>query len=377
MVRRFNSTPSAVSNSHFTRVAIHAEQLESRETPSISTFGEEVWSQPLATAPAHTGQVAKPLLAEPRGRFAVGTEGGGTAQVNVYDAKTNALLGIINPFGRGYTGAVTVATGDVTGDGVEDIVVGAGRGLTPQVKVFDGVNLRELGTLMPYSVTFTGGVSVAVGDVNGDGRADIVTGAGIGSAPHVKMFSGTTLFPTAGGTLNAKAPAVKNYFAFETSFRGGISVAVGDINGDGKGDIVVGKKAGQTPQVKAFSGKDDSTLVNMYAFLPNYTGGVSVAVGDVTGDGKAEIVAGKAGTGPGTVRVFQGDTMKAEYTALEGDTGVRVALQDIDGDGVSEVIAASGTGTAPKVKVLSPMLGASLREFPGFLPMFNRGLSVG
>ncbi len=376
MVRRFSQSPSAVTAPRFTRVAIHAEELEARDTPSIAGT-EDVWSQPLATPPAHTGQIARPLLAEPRGRFAVGTEGGGVAQVNVYDAKTNALIGIINPFGRNYTGSVTVATGDLTGDGVEDIVVGAGRGLTPQVKVFDGVTLRELGTLMAYSPTFTGGVSVAVGDVTGDGRADLVTGAGVGSAPHVKMFNGVNLFPTAGGKLNAAAPAVKSYFAFETTFRGGITVAVGDINGDGYGDIVVGKGAGEKPQVKAFSGKDDGTLVNMYAFLPSYTGGVSVAVGDVTGDGKAEIVAGKAGAGPATVRVFSGDTMKAEYTAFTGTTGVRVALQDIDGDGVKEVIAASGVGTAPKVKVLSAMTGTARREFPGFMPWFTRGLTVG
>ena len=260
MVRRFSQSPSAVTAPRFTRVAIRAEELEARDTPSI-TGTEDVWSQPLANPPAHTGQIARPLLAEPRGRFAVGTEGGGVAQVNVYDAKTNALIGIINPFGRNYTGSVTVATGDLTGDGVEDIVVGAGRGLTPQVKVFDGVTLRELGTLMAYSKTFTGGVSVAVGDV--------------------------------------------------------------------------------------------------------------------TGDGRAEIVAGKAGAGPATVRVFSGDTMKAEYTAFVGSTGVRVATQDIDGDGVREVIAASGSGTAPKVKVLSAMTGTARREFPGFMPWFTRGLTVG
>ena len=373
MVRRFN--PSNVTVSRFTRVALDAEQLEGRETPAV-VGTEDLLSQPPAM-PAHTAQIARPLLVEPRGRFAVGTEGGGTAQVNIYDAQTNALIGIINPFGRGYTGSVTVATGDLTGDGVEDIVVGAGRGLTPQVKVYDGATLKELGTLMAYSNTFTGGVSVAIGDVNGDGRADLVTGAGIGSAPHVKMFNGTTLFPTAGGSLNAKAPAVKSYFAFETSFRGGISVAVGDVNGDGKGDIVVGKKAGEMPQVRAFSGANNSTLVDMYAFLPGYTGGVSVAVGDVTGDGRANIVASTAGPGGNTVRVFDGDTMKAQYKPLEGDTGVRIALQDVNGDGVKEVIAASGTGTAPQVKVVSSMTGTPLRAFPGFMPWFNRGLTVG
>lgn len=374
MVRRFNRFPSITTYTH-PRAVIRAEELEARETPSIAGAGEDLYSQPQLTT-TRSGQIARPLIAEPRGRFAVGTEGGGTAQVNVYDAQTNALIGIVNPFGRTHTGAVTVATGDLTGDGVEDIVVGAGRGLTPQVKVFDGVTLRELGTLMAYSNTFTGGVSVAVGDINGDGRADLVTGAGIGSAPHVKAFSGTNLFPTAGGKLNASASLLKNYFAFETTFRGGINVAVGDTNGDGYGDIVVGKGAGEKPQVRAFSGKTDATLVDMYAFN-YYSGGVSVAVGDINGDGKAEIVVSKSGAGPATVRVFSGDNLKAEYTPFTGNSGAKVAVQDTDGDGKKEVIAATGPGTAPSVKVVNGMTGLSSRVFPGFMPWFTKGLTVG
>jgi hypothetical protein len=358
-----------------------AERLEARDTPSGA--GEEVLSLPHLPGmggvyptemqpPAPT--VKKPLLQEPRGRYAVGTAGGGVAQVNVYDAKTGAMLGILNPFGRNYTGGVTVATGDVTGDGVEDVVVGAGRGRAPEVKVFDGVTLREVGSFLAYSKTFHGGVTVAVGDVTGDGRADLVTGAGVGSAPHVKVFGGAETFSKAGRMLTAAPVARMNFFAWDAGFRGGVSVAVGDVNHDGRGDVVVGQGPGGNG-VRAFSGATGGTLLDLKPFGTAFDGGVSVAAGDVTGDGKAEVIAG-AMRGVGQVKVFTGAVPVAAYTAFDARVGARVAVQDTDGDGVKEVLAAVGGG-APKVKVLAGTTGAVKRQFPAVLARFNSGLTVG
>ena len=183
MVRRSTRFPARSPAPIPFRISMRAERLEARDMPSVSTFAAvfpspdfpnagDVQSPPALPAPP---AIAHTLLAEPRGRFAIGTSGGGLTQVNVYDARTNALLGILNPFGGRSTLGVTVATGDVNGDGIEDIVVASGRGGKPIVEVYDGRNLRKLGSFEAYSTTFTGGVSVAVADVNGDGRPDIIT----------------------------------------------------------------------------------------------------------------------------------------------------------------------------------------------------------
>lgn len=381
MVRRFNPAPaSSLSVLDFPfRTTLRAEQLERRETPSAGS--EDVLSLPHlpgmgSVYPIDFQQAQPPLVQQARGRYAVGTAGGGVAQVNVYDAPTGSLLGILNPFGRNYTGAVTVATGDVTGDGVEDVVVGAGRGRTPDVKVFDGRTLKEVGSFQAYSKTFLGGVSVAVGDVNGDGRADIVTGAGITGAPHVKMFSGAELFAGTSGKMatNAVPVARMSFFAYDATDRGGISVAVGDVTGDGKGDIVVGQGPGRGG-VRAFSGATGGTLLDLKPFGTTFDGGVSVAVGDVTGDGKADVVVG-AMRGTGSVKVFSNGTEVAAYTAFADRVGVRVAVQDTNGDGKAEVIAAAGS-SRPSVKILAGTTGATLRAFPAMTPQYNSGLSVG
>ena len=152
-------------------------------------------------------------------------------------AGSNGVVTVTNPNGTtrfsltpyaGFTGGVRVAVGDVTGDSVVDIITGTGAGGAPHVKVFDGVTGAEIRSFFAFSPAFLGGVSVASADIDGDTVADIIVGAGPGAGPHVKVFSGAT------------GAEIRSFFAYGAAFTGGVNVAGGDIDNDGNADIVTG-----------------------------------------------------------------------------------------------------------------------------------------
>ncbi|WP_171475860.1 FG-GAP-like repeat-containing protein [Frigoriglobus tundricola] len=114
-----------------------------------------------------------------------------------------------------------------------------------------------------FDAGFRGGVTVAAGDVYGTAAAEIVVGAGPGAGPAVAVYSG------AGTLLNA-------FFAFDPLFTGGVTVAAGDVTGDGRADLVVGAGPGAGPAVAEYSGTDLTLLDAFFAYDPRFTGGVCV-----------------------------------------------------------------------------------------------------
>src|SRR6185295_12251221 len=102
------------------------------------------------------------------------------------------------------------------------LATAADAGALPAVRVFDFTSGTEKFNFLAYDSSFRGGVRVATGDVNGDGIPDIITAPGAGGGPHVKVFDGAT------GRLEI------SFMAYAPTFTGGVYVAAGDVNGDGK-----------------------------------------------------------------------------------------------------------------------------------------------
>lgn len=300
-------------------------------------------------------------------RLAVGADAGAAPQVTVFDVNGSPLQSFF-AFAPIFTGGVRVALADIDGDGVSDVIAGAGAGGAPQVRVFSGSNGSVLRDFLAFPAGFVGGIYVAGGDVNGDGRADIIVGAGSGGTPQVRAFSGRD------------SSLLRDFLAFEAGFTGGVRVAAGDIDGDARADIGAARGPGGTPQVRVFSGRDASVLHGFLAYAPGFTGGVFVASGDVDGDGRADLVTGAdAGGGP-QVNVFSGEDLRPMagfFAYAPGFTGgVRVAAADLNGDRVAELLSGPGAGIAPQVNVYPGPGYANPASFLAFAPTFTGGLNV-
>jgi hypothetical protein len=312
--------------------------------------------------------------------YAVGAGAGGGPEVKVFEAD-GTLRFDFNAYAVNFTGGVRVATGDVNGDGVDDIITAAGAGGGPHVRVFDGTTGTELGSFFAFLPTFVGGVYVATGDANGDGKSDIIVGSGSGLIATVEVIDATKLNQVQANGQIANTALLLRLSPYG-SFTGGVTVAGGDVNGDGKADVITGAGAGGGPHVQAFSGANGQSLASFFAFAGNFSGGVFVASADENGDGRADIIVGAGAGGQPQVKVFDGSNVNTVLTSFLAYSanftgGVRVSAFDINGDGRAEIVTGAGTGGGPHVRLIDDVSLVAQREFFAYDSAFLGGVFVG
>jgi hypothetical protein len=242
---------------------------------------------------------------------------------------------------------VSIAVGDVNNDGTLDVVTGSGPGVPGAIRLFSLTG--EMLANPPHAVYdgFTGGVNVAIGDVTGDGKNDVVTGAGPGGGPHVLVLSHASecnCFETVG-----------SFFAYDPAFGGGVNVATGGPATDGKREIVTGAGSGGGPNVRRFSASG-SLLGSFFAYDPAFGGGVSVAAGSDPFNGLGRIVTGAGPGGGPHVRVFDDDGNRlnefyAYNPAFSG--GVSVALGRATRSLSTQIVTSPGAGGAPHLQIFN------------------------
>ena len=177
------------------------------------------------------------------------------------------------PYGTGFSGGVNIA---VEG---RRIVTGTQSG-GAHVRIYSlSGKLVDTGCF-PYGPAFRGGVNVAMADVLGNKTGkEIVVGAGQGGGPQVMVLN------------KSCKPTGQQWFAYDSNVRTGVWVAAGDVNNDGKDDIVTIPGKGGAPVVKIFTGRGKQIKKSFYAFSSSNASGAQVAVSDIDGDGDNELIA--------------------------------------------------------------------------------------
>lgn len=190
--------------------------------------------------------------------------------------KNGTKIASFSPYSEKYKGAVNLAA-KISGGYIRQIVTGAAAGGGPQVSIFSPTG-KLLGNFFAYDKKSRGGVNLAFGDIDNDNQDEIITGPGAGLEPVVKIFT--------------QAGVLKNSFlAYDKNFKGGVGVAVGDVNNDGQTEIITVPGAGGGPHVRIFNFQGKA-IGGFFAYDKNYRGGLRVGVGDVNNDGTPDILTG-------------------------------------------------------------------------------------
>lgn len=280
---------------------------------------------------------------EPAGKTQIiaGAQKGGNPHIKTFDKNGTPTGQSFFAFDENFRGGVDVALGDVNGDGNDDIIVGAGPGGGPHVRIFDH-NGKEIFNFFPFHPSFRGGVSVSAGDIDGDGKAEVIVAQKSNGQAWVKAYK-----------VEKGAPIVTIFNAFG-NVESGADVTTGDIDRDGKDEIIVGAGRGGGPYIRVYDENGQVKPIQFYAFHPDYRGGISVAAGDVDGDGKDEIIASQSGQEQAWVKVYRynnNKTILGEWKAFgDIEVGGNVATTDLDNNGKDEITVGAGLGGGPQVR---------------------------
>jgi len=270
------------------------------------------------------------------------------------------------PFQTPTSQGSSAATGDLFGDGKIKIVTANGPGAEPWVRVYDqkGKLLKEF---LAYNQNFKGGVRLAVGDYDLDGQAEIITVPGPGGGPHVRIFDGF-------------GQVERQFFADGLYDRGGLSVALGDVDGNHHPELIIGLGEGREPIVKIFNNQAKLEAA-FYVYPPDYRGGVNVAAASLYGRQNGQhdsIIVAPAGNYQPQVRIFDNyGRLQQKFLAYNSNWrgGVSLAAGDVSNDGIAEIITGAQAGGVAHARVFD-RAGSLVSSFYAYPETFTGGVNV-
>jgi hypothetical protein len=240
--------------------------------------------------------------------IAVGTGAGSDPLVWLYSIAGKKIMGF-NPYPTERRIGVAVASGDVNGDGVDELITVPAKA-SAQVRVWQyntaTKTFTQIAQSFVYDRTARQGFTVTAGDLDFDGRAEIVT---------TPRANGSSIIITR-LDVNNKLQQVRRFSPYSAGFTSGLTVTIGDVLGTGRPSIVVVGGPNYYSYIKVFD-INGQLQTHFYPLVKTYRNGLSLTTLDVNADGRDEIIAGNYQKSDPTARVFRYNGLKKKFDQIQ------------------------------------------------------------
>lgn len=289
------------------------------------------------------------------------SKGGSNIRVYKYNIskKTFELLDWFMAYQEDFRGKLNLVTSDIDNDNKAEIILAPAEVGGPNVRVYkynsSTSQIELLDWFWAYQETYRNGVNIGVADVNGDGLKEIVTAPAGHGGPNIRVFQYNS--------TTHQFTLLDWFWAYQETFKAGVNFKLADVNNDGKVDIITMPTTKGGPNIRVFkynSSTSSFELLDWFmAYQENFRGGVNLAVSDVDKDGNYEIVTSPKDWGGPNVRLYEYNSSNSQFELLDWEMAfdanfrgkVSVKVADLDGNGDSEIIITPLTKGGPNVRI--------------------------
>lgn len=294
-------------------------------------------------------------------------------EIKVYSDYGNKIDADFLAFDKNFKGGAYPAIGDINNDGKDEIVVGAGYGGGPQVRIFDKLGNSTGINFYAFEKEYTSGVNVAVCNLDNKKRNQIVVGKALEDQSEIRVYR---------IAKKNKAKFLSKTIVYDDNFEGGINITCSDINNDEKDEIITGAGPSGRGHVKTFKYKSGKKKIvdlglSFFAFSENFKGGATVAA---FGN---KIIVGQATKGNQyyIYKIKKTDKNELKENFLRKVTtfknfsgGVNVAIGKLD-LGKAKIIISPASSGGPTVEIFN-LKGKLLKNFSAYPSDFKGGVRV-